>query len=232
MFCVYITVYLGNRLPPLYIGSSSINRILKGYRGTVKSKKYKSVWDEELTINPDLFFTRVVSIFETRQEATLDELRLQQLNDVVKSPHFINEAFATVNGFFTMTKSGKDNPMFGRKHSVESRKKMSTNAIARDLSGTNNPMFGKPGPKSMLGRNHTIESRQKMSGKRDAVTGPNNAMFGLVGEKHPAFGFKHSDDFIKKQKIPKTQITCPHCGKVGGKPVMMRFHFDKCKLIT
>lgn len=229
---MYITVYLGNRLPPLYIGSSSVNRINKGYRGTVKSKKYKSAWNEELIANSDLFFTYVVNTFATRKEATVEELRLQVKYDVVKSPFFVNEAFATVNGFFTMTKSGKDNPMFGRKHSVESRKKMSENAINRDVSGSNNPMFGKPGPKSMLGRNHSVESRQKMRGKRDAVGGANNAMFGLVGEKHPAFGFKHSQDFINKQKIQKPQITCPHCGKVGGKPVMMRFHFDKCKLIT
>lgn len=30
-------------------------------------------------------------------------------------------------------------------------------------------------------------------------------------------------------KAPKESITCPHCNKVGGKPVMKRFHFDKCK---
>jgi hypothetical protein len=31
---------------------------------------------------------------------------------------------------------------------------------------------------------------------------------------------------------PKPAITCPHCGKTGGKPVMMRYHFDKCKHIA
>lgn len=25
------------------------------------------------------------------------------------------------------------------------------------------------------------------------------------------------------------EITCPHCGKKGNKPTMMRWHFDKCK---
>ncbi len=37
----------------------------------------------------------------------------------------------------------------------------------------------------------------------------------------------------KKQsasKEPKVKISCPHCNKVGGKPVMKRFHFDACKL--
>lgn len=27
----------------------------------------------------------------------------------------------------------------------------------------------------------------------------------------------------------KDKVTCPHCGKSGGKPVMKRFHFDNCK---
>jgi len=27
----------------------------------------------------------------------------------------------------------------------------------------------------------------------------------------------------------KTKVTCPHCGKVGDKPNMMRYHFNKCK---
>lgn len=25
------------------------------------------------------------------------------------------------------------------------------------------------------------------------------------------------------------EITCPHCGKTGNKPTMMRWHFDNCK---
>lgn len=29
--------------------------------------------------------------------------------------------------------------------------------------------------------------------------------------------------------IPKTKVECPYCKKIGGKPVMMRFHFDNCK---
>lgn len=29
--------------------------------------------------------------------------------------------------------------------------------------------------------------------------------------------------------VPKPKLTCPHCGKEGGKPQMIQFHFDKCK---
>jgi group I intron endonuclease len=32
--------------------------------------------------------------------------------------------------------------------------------------------------------------------------------------------------------IPKEKVTCPHCGKTGGKPIMVRYHFDNCKDIV
>lgn len=30
-------------------------------------------------------------------------------------------------------------------------------------------------------------------------------------------------------KLPKEKVTCPVCGKEGGKPVMIRYHFNNCK---
>lgn len=32
------------------------------------------------------------------------------------------------------------------------------------------------------------------------------------------------------QKIVTVQVTCPHCGKVGGNRIMPRYHFDNCKV--
>ena len=36
---------------------------------------------------------------------------------------------------------------------------------------------------------------------------------------------------ISQKGIPKPQpkVECPHCGKIGGKNVMQRYHFEKCK---
>ena len=33
----------------------------------------------------------------------------------------------------------------------------------------------------------------------------------------------------KRANIPKEKVECPHCGKIGGKPSMARFHFSNCK---
>ena len=32
-----------------------------------------------------------------------------------------------------------------------------------------------------------------------------------------------------KKGIKKEIVTCPYCQKTGGKPAMMRFHYDNCK---
>ena len=48
MFCVYFTFYLGDKLPPYYIGSSSVKKVLNGYHGTVTSIKWKKDWEDEL----------------------------------------------------------------------------------------------------------------------------------------------------------------------------------------
>ncbi len=52
---------------------------------------------------------------------------------------------------------GKSSPMKGKRHTEESRKKISENHI--DVTGENNPMFGKS---AMLGIKHTAEAKKKI----------------------------------------------------------------------
>lgn len=114
MFCVYITTYNGAKLPSKYIGSSSVERVDKGYRGSVRSAKWSTVWVNELRDNPQLFETQIVSVHNTREDALIEELRLQRVYDVVSSDEWINESFATVNGFFGRDVTGALNPNYGR----------------------------------------------------------------------------------------------------------------------
>jgi len=53
-----------------------------------------------------------------------------------------------------------------------------------------------------------------------------NRLRKLARENNPM----KNPEIAKKLKKPKEKVTCPHCGKVGGKPVMMRYHFEKCKM--
>ena len=35
---------------------------------------------------------------------------------------------------------------------------------------------------------------------------------------------------LKQSGVKKEKIMCPHCGMLGGKPAMLRHHFDNCKI--
>lgn len=113
-YVVYHTTYSGDRLPPNYIGSTSIDKIQQGYKGSVKSKEYKSTWNDEIKFNPHLFSVQIISYHDTRQAATYKELQLQKLFNVITNPLFVNKSYATVNGYFGMNTSGKNNGMFGK----------------------------------------------------------------------------------------------------------------------
>ena len=100
MYCVYLTTYRGTHLPMFYIGSSSVERVNNGYKGSVSSIAYKNIWKEELKNNSHLFKTKIISTHVSSNEARSKELELQEKLNVVKSPMYINMSTARVNGFF------------------------------------------------------------------------------------------------------------------------------------
>jgi len=108
-FVVYITMYKGNKLPKWYIGSTNLEQIHSGYLGSVKSIRYKNIWEYELKHNKHLFKNRILSFHKTREGALEEEFRVQKMHDVVKNDKYINMSLANKNGFFgkTMTKEEK-----------------------------------------------------------------------------------------------------------------------------
>lgn len=135
-FCVYLTVYAGHKLPPFYIGSTLIKKINKGYRGSVRSIKYKTIWNEELKHNPHLFKTHIIKTHTDRKQCLADEYKFQQALNVVKSPMYINESFATINGYFGRLVKGNQHPLYGKPRSVDTKLKISQNH--RDRANSNN----------------------------------------------------------------------------------------------
>uniref|UniRef100_A0AAU8HY38 HNH endonuclease n=1 Tax=Rhizobium phage LG08 TaxID=3129229 RepID=A0AAU8HY38_9CAUD len=112
-YCVYITVYTGNKLPPFYIGKGTISKIEKGYRGSVGSGRYKKIWREEKKNNPHLFRIKIHKSFEIEDEAYAYEKSMLEHFDAHKSPLFINMAI-----------NGEKFNFSGGKHSEESRRKI------------------------------------------------------------------------------------------------------------
>jgi hypothetical protein len=96
---VYLTMYLGDKLPKWYIDSSKKHKIENGYNGSVTSKKYSSIFKSEQKSNKHLFKTKIISYHKTTQESLDEELRLQKLHNVVKNPKYINMSYCQRNGF-------------------------------------------------------------------------------------------------------------------------------------
>lgn len=49
-----------------------------------------------------------------------------------------------------------------------------------------------------------------------------------LSESHK--GIKMSEATKEKLKKPQQKVQCPYCSKIGGLPIMKRYHFEKCKL--
>jgi hypothetical protein len=131
IYCTYLTVYTGNKLPPFYIGSTSVDNVInKGYSGSVVSKTYMAIWKQELSDHPDLFKTIILTRHETREEAMERELIFQEAFSVARNPLYINMAHA--NGkFFTSGPLAPEHKAKigaakkGQKRSPETKAKMS-----------------------------------------------------------------------------------------------------------
>lgn len=184
MYCVYLTIYFGNKLPRRYIGSSTVERIKSGYNGSIKSKKYKNIYLKEQIENKHLFKTRILSYHSSHEDAVKEEARLQLLYNAVKSDEYMNMAIASVNGCFGRDISGENHPMFNKTHSEETKLQISQKLKEKyktgelkspfaslDFSGEANGFFGKA---------HSEETKQKM--------------------RKP------------KRHVPK--FTCPHCSVI------------------
>lgn len=122
MYVVYLTHYLGEKLPEWYVGHTTEKRILEGYNGSPCSKKYGGIYEHEQKNNKDLFRTRILSYHKTRLEASKEEYRVQKKHLVVTNPKYFNEAYAAKDGCFTRDKHGALNPMFGKGHLLRGNK--------------------------------------------------------------------------------------------------------------
>lgn len=222
--CVYLTIYFGNKLPIFYIGSSTTQKILKGYRGSVSSKMYKNTWNKELIDNPHLFKTKILSIHSDDKSAREKEKHFQLKLNVVKNPLYTNLAIANINGFFGMDVSGKNNPNFGNKFSEETKQKISNSKLGIDpwnkgkigvyskktleklsesKKGKNHPNFGK---------NRTPETKQKMSQSH-------------LGKKRNSETIKKMSEYMKSL----SKIECEVCKKVVDPLNYKKWHSNNCR---
>jgi len=125
IYCTYLTIYKGNKLPPFYIGSTSALKISEGYRGSVQSKKYKQIWLSELKDNPHLFETQILTTHTTREEALNREESMNHGKGMLGRKHSEKTKTQMSKNSYHRGRFGSNSPIYGRKHSDESKRKMS-----------------------------------------------------------------------------------------------------------
>ena len=91
IYCTYLTVYTGNKLPPFYVGCSTLARIKQGYHGSVSSKKYKTIWKEELLNHSERFRSVVLTTHKTKEAAIEREHKFHIALQVASHPLYINQ---------------------------------------------------------------------------------------------------------------------------------------------
>ena len=156
-----------------YIGvrSTKLDPNQDPYLGSFKDKSFKP--SQKI----------VLQVFETRKEAIEAEIALHNFFNVGVNYHFANKAKQTSTGFTAPVV----NPMQGRNHSEEAKRKISE--FRKTCTGEKASMFGK---------NHSQETKRKLSEFRKTCTGDKNPMFGRKGAESPIYGITRSEDTRRK----------------------------------
>jgi hypothetical protein len=189
MYCVYVTAYSGEKLPKYYVGSTSVDKIKNGYRGSVSSKEWGFIWNMELKQNPQLFSTLIISTHDTRSEALEAELDYQIKNNVVISEQWINKSLAQPNGFFGMDVSGENNPMYGKNRTGENHKggENISKSLQEFFQSDKSDNHRKSSSDRLKINNPTknpeiIKKMKEIWVKKERNIGPKNGMFGKTGK--------------------------------------------------
>jgi hypothetical protein len=185
-----MTHYSGDKLPPYYIGSTSVKKVENGYHGTPSSKKYKSVWNEERKNNPHLFKTTILNRHTTRDEAYLDEIKWQTKLNVVENDLFVNMAILHPNW------SNQ-----GRKASEEARTKMSIVQTGRTLSEETKTKISVVN----TGRSRGPQTEASKEKNRQSHLGKKASAETKAKMSKSQLGRKHSEETKLKMRKPKSK---------------------------
>ena len=89
-----------------------------------------------------------------------------------------------------------------------------------------------PEQKAIRRANRISGNKKRKGEKRPGQTGCNNHFYGkgFFGADNPFYGKTHTEETLKKLRVPKPKIKCNHCGSiVGGESNFKRWHGDNCK---
>jgi hypothetical protein len=227
-YCTYLTIYSGIKMPMFYIGRSNVERVQNGYRGSVSSKLYKQTWLEELEQNPQLFKTKILTTHANQKEAAEQEEYFHKKLQVHKNPLYINQAtgagtfHADIRGkknpWYGKSRSGEQNPMYGRTHKESSRKKMSASGKGKH-SQPKTEEFKQAARDRQLGK--TYEERFGIEYAEQIKKKLRGRVFTDEHKQNLRNNLYHSN---------RPKLKCPHCSKEVSSSNLKRWHGSNCKL--
>jgi ribosomal protein L37AE/L43A len=140
------------KLPKFYIGSTSIEKVRSNkYFGSIKSKRWKSIFEKELKDNITAFSIQILSLHENRTDALEKENLIQHELNVVNSMEYFNEAYASPRGFFgrgcvteiQKQKASERIKLMNQKKIPGRKPGNNKSGKHQNNTGSKNPMFGK-----------------------------------------------------------------------------------------
>ena len=139
---------------------------------------------------------------------------------------FRNEPGYTLTEEFKLKRSeytqGEKNPMFGKTGEKSPHYGKKRPDHSEKMTGANNPMFGRKHTEQ-LKKEHSL----RMTG-REPVN--KNKSYEETYGKEKADQIKQRlRDANLGKSVQVVKVQCPYCDKIGSRPLMGRWHFDKCK---
>lgn len=196
---------------------------------------------------PDVIEVR--KVFDNRESAQLWETKVLQRMNVIGDSRFLNKAIGkSLQDFENRKKIMID------KYGVENSSQLPgiADKISNSLKGKKKSEKHKQNlkkPKSKQGklaikmaRINAIEKDPKKFSEIASKSGKkckgsvwwNNGETSIKSRTCPGNEWKKGRIKTWNSSAPKGHkketVICPHCNKIGGKPVMIRYHFDNCKI--
>lgn len=200
----------------------------------------------------DNFIVRKIKIFATGPEAYQYEKRFLQKVNARKNPRFYNkhnnEGAMDHESLRILTneKYGVDNisqTEHWRQTVIPKMKKPKTEKHKENLRKAQNKPETKKKHSENMKKTRAKQSKEKRKeiGYLGGKNGKgslwwNDGTNSIKSRTNPGDGWKRGRIKTWQTNAPKgikkEVVTCPHCNKSGGKPVMTRYHFENCKEIN
>lgn len=251
---VYMTASSSGKF---YIGRHSTHKVTDGYQGSGKwvreCKKNKTELHTQI-----LYFCEDVNSLKNEEQRLIDkyisddncmnfsnsscgfaygEFNPSNNPDVIKKRPQNQKGFTTHFNYDNPSKKDSvkllrknkaiemwNHPEYRESHSGENHHMKRKEY--RENMRVNNPMFNETAQKKASERCKTqfvdgTHNFQNPEFRKLALENNN-----MKNGRNPMF----DPNISAKHKKPKEVVTCPHCNKSGGKPAMIRYHFENCKV--